>query len=187
MVQSSRAEDLRTLLGRFDASVLRAFQGATSLCQSRGHFEVVPEHFLLRMLDDTSGDVTAILSTFNVDRGQIRRALQQILGELPAGHRGKPALSPKLVEIFQSAAVFADEAGMVQIRPGLLMLAIVTNRSTRRSASTRRSFSGSTSINFGITSSISSAVGLVAVPKTKVHRRVLASRRARAALSRSSR
>ncbi len=127
MAQSSRADDLRALLGRFDASVLRSFQGATSLCQSRGHFEVLPEHFLLRMLDDTSGDVTAILDTFNVDRGQIRRSLQQILGELPAGHRGKPALSPKLVEIFQSAAVFADEAGMVQIRSGLLILAIVAN------------------------------------------------------------
>ncbi len=132
MAPSSRADNLRALLGRFDASVLRSFQGATSLCQSRGHFEVLPEHFLLRMLDDTSGDVTAILNTFNVDRGQIRRSLQQILGELPAGHRGKPALSPKLVDIFQSAAVFADEAGMVQIRPGLLMLAIVTNPTLSR-------------------------------------------------------
>ncbi len=127
MAQSARADDLRSLMSRFDAAVLRSFQGALSLCQSRGHFEVIPEHFLLRMLDDTSGDVTAILTTFKVDRGQIRKALQQALGELPSGHRGKPAISPKLVEVFQSAAVFADEAGMVQIRSGLLLLAFVVN------------------------------------------------------------
>ncbi len=127
MTTTPRAEDLRKLIQRFDAHCIRSFQGATTLCQSRMHFEILPEHLLLRMLDDTAGDVTQIFNTFKVDRGQIRRALQRILEELPAGHHGKPALSPKIVELFQSAAVLADEFGFSEIRTGLLILAMAMN------------------------------------------------------------
>ncbi len=123
----SRAEDLRGLIGRFDANCIRAFQGATALCQSRTHFEIIPEHLFLRLLDDTAGDVTQILNTFKVDRSQIRRALQRALEGRPAGHAGKPAISPKLVELFSSAAVMADEFGFDQIRTGLLLLALALN------------------------------------------------------------
>ena len=127
MVSSVKAEDLRRLIGRFDADCIRSFQGATALCQSRAHFEITPEHLLLRMLDDTGGDVTQIFNTFKVDRAQIRRALQHILEQCPAGHRAKPALSPKVVELFQSAGVMADEFGFEQIRPGLFILALALN------------------------------------------------------------
>ena len=127
MATLPKADDLRSLIGRFDPVSIRCFQGATTLCQSRGHFEIAPEHLLLRLLDDTAGDVTQIFNTFKVDRAQIRRALQHIMEELPAGHRGKPALSPKIVELFQSAAVMADEFGFDQIRTGLLMLAFALN------------------------------------------------------------
>ena len=127
MPTSPPTTDLRALIGRFDANCIRCFQGATTLCQSRGHFEIAAEHLLLRLLDDTAGDVTQIFNTFNVDRAQIRRALQHIMEEMPSGHRGKPALSPKVVELFQSAAVYADEYSFTQIRTGLLMLAFALN------------------------------------------------------------
>lgn len=127
MAMSTNTEDLRALLGRFDPNSIQCFQGATSLCHSRGHFEISPEHLLLRLMDDTGGDVTQIFETFRVDRTQIRRAVQRILEEMPSGHRGKPALSPKLVELFQSAGMYADEFGFDQIRTGLLILAFVLN------------------------------------------------------------
>ena len=92
MTSTAKGEDLRRLIGRLDEHCIRSFQGATALCQSRAHFEITPEHLLLRMLDDTSGDVTQIFNTFKVDRAQIRRALQHILEEFPSGHRAKPAV-----------------------------------------------------------------------------------------------
>ncbi|MBI4719123.1 MAG: type VI secretion system ATPase TssH [Planctomycetes bacterium] len=122
-----KAEELRRLIGRFDAASIRCFQGATTLCQSRMHFEIAPEHVLMRLLDDTAGDVAQIFSTFKVDRGQIRKALQRLLDDMPTGHKGKPAISPKVVELFQSAAVFADEFGFAEIRTGLLLLAFALN------------------------------------------------------------
>ncbi|MCK4659890.1 MAG: type VI secretion system ATPase TssH [Phycisphaerae bacterium] len=124
---SAKAEDIRSLIRRCDADCIRYFQGATSLCASRTHYEVCPDHLLLRMLDDTTGDVTQIFNTFRVERAQIRRALQRVMDQMNVGHKGKPALSPKLVELFQSAAVLGDEFGFEQIRSGLLMLAFVLN------------------------------------------------------------
>ncbi|UCE58237.1 MAG: type VI secretion system ATPase TssH [Phycisphaerales bacterium] len=132
MSTGPKAEDLRKLIGRFDPDCIRSFQGATSLCQSRGHYEISPEHLLLRLMDETTGDVTQIFNTFNVNRTQIRRAVQHILEELPGGHRGKPALSPKIVELFQSAAVMADELGFDAIRTGLVILAFALNPSHTR-------------------------------------------------------
>ncbi|MHC5108974.1 MAG: type VI secretion system ATPase TssH [Planctomycetota bacterium] len=127
MSQSSKADDLRKLLPRFDKPCINCFQGATALCASRSHYEVNPDHLFLRLLDDTGGDVTRIFETFKVDRAQIRRALQRILDELQTGHQGKPALSDQVVELFQSAAVMADEFGLEQIRPGLILLAFALN------------------------------------------------------------
>ncbi|MHC4609039.1 MAG: type VI secretion system ATPase TssH, partial [Planctomycetota bacterium] len=111
----------------FDSDCIRYFQGATNVCASRSHYEISPDHLLLRLLDETTGDVTQIFNTFRVDRVPIRRALQRILDSLPTGHKAKPALSPKLIELFQSAAVMADELGFEQIRSGLLILAFVLN------------------------------------------------------------
>ncbi len=124
---ASKSDELRALIGRFDENCIRHFQGATSLCHSRGHFEVTVDHLLLRLLDDTTGDVVRIFSTFKVDAAQVRRALQQILSGMRTGHRGKPALSPKLIELFQSAAVMADEFGFAKIRTGLLVLGLALN------------------------------------------------------------
>ncbi len=121
------SEDLRVLVRRFDPNCVRHFQGATSLCGSRTHYEITPDHLLMRLMDETTGEVARIFSTFNVERTEIRRALQHIMEDLPSGHRSKPALSPKLVELFQSAAIMADEFGFRQIGSGLIILAFALN------------------------------------------------------------
>ena len=124
---ANTAEQLRAVLRRCDAQCVQAFQGATSVCASRGHYAVAPEHLLLRLLDETIPDVTAIFTTFKVDRGRVRRGVQRTLDQMPGQHHGRPALSPKIVEWFQSAAVVGDEFGFDQLRPGLLVLALVLN------------------------------------------------------------
>jgi type VI secretion system protein VasG len=123
----STGEQLRNILRRCDAQCVQVFQGAASVCASRSNYEVAPEHLFLRLIDETIADVNAIFSTFKVDRARVRRGVQQALDQMPTQHRGKPALSPKLLELFQSAAVMADEFGFDQIRPGLLLLAIRLN------------------------------------------------------------
>lgn len=127
MAGTTTTEDLRRLLTRLDANCIRHFQGATNLCASRTHFEILPDHLLFRLLDETTGDLAQIFDTFKVERSEIRRALQKIFDALPSGHRGKPALSPRLIELFQSAVVMADEFSVPQVRTGHLVLAFVLN------------------------------------------------------------
>ena len=129
---TSKSDELRRLVNRFDPNAVQYFQGAMSLCATRTHYEVSPEHLLMRLLDEAAGDLTAIFNTFRVDRAQIRRAVGRVLDEMPANHRGKPALSPKLIELFQSAEVMADELGFPAIRTGHLLLAFVLNPSHTR-------------------------------------------------------
>ncbi len=129
MSATPKGDDLRKLISRLDPDSIRFFQGAMTVCQSRAHFEITPEHMLLRLADDTTGDVAKIFDTFKVDRAQVRRAIQRVLEDVPSGHRGKPVLSEKLVELFQSAAVMSEEFGFHQIRPGMLIMAIALNPS----------------------------------------------------------
>ncbi len=127
MSTTPTTEDLRKLIARFDPNCIRYFQGATTLCASRTQFEITPDHLLLRLLDETTGDVQQIFTTFKVDRAALRRAIQRVLDDMPAGHRSRPALSPRLVELFSAAVVLADELGFDQVRTGLMLLAIVLN------------------------------------------------------------
>ncbi|MBX3394918.1 MAG: type VI secretion system ATPase TssH [Phycisphaerae bacterium] len=127
MSTQTTGTDFRSLLSRFDENCVRHMQGAMSVCGSRSQFEITPDHFMLRLLDEMTGDVQQIFETFKVDRATLRRAIQRALDQLPTGHAGKPVISPKLLEVFQSAAVMADEFGFDRIRTGLLILAFVLN------------------------------------------------------------
>lgn len=127
MPTDNSAQDFRALIGRFDEHCVRHLQGATSLCASRSHYEITADHLLMRLLDETTGDVQQVLTTFKIDRAPLRRALQRVLDSLPTGHHGRPVVSPRLKELIQSAGVMADEFGFEQIRTGHLLLAMALN------------------------------------------------------------
>ena len=129
MAQPLKGDELRKLIGRLDPKCINHFQGATSVCVSRTHFDVTPDHLLLRLMDETTGDVARIFEAFNVDTGGVRRAVQRVLDKLPTGHSGKPGVSLKLVELLQSAGVLAEQFGFDQIRSGLVLLAVALNPS----------------------------------------------------------
>jgi len=121
------ADDLRNLIRRLDAESIQLFQAATNACGTRSHYEVAPEHLLLRMMDDATGDVTKILSAFKIDRARVRRGLQQALDAFPTGHTSKPVVSARLIHLLSAAAVLSEEMAIDQIRPGLILFAIALN------------------------------------------------------------
>ncbi len=125
--EAGTAEILRQLLVRSDPNVIRLFHGATNLCATRMHFEVTADHLLYRFLDDTSGDVHQILKAFGVNVPGLRRELQRVLQQAPAGHSGKPALAVSLLDVFRASGALADELGGDRIRPGYLLLAMALN------------------------------------------------------------
>ena len=56
--------NLRALITRLNDESRRALESAAGLCLSRTHYDVEIEHYLMKVLDDTAGDVAAILKHF---------------------------------------------------------------------------------------------------------------------------
>ncbi len=48
------------LLRRLNPYCARAQEGAASLCQTRAHAEITPEHWLLKLLEQGEGDLTVL-------------------------------------------------------------------------------------------------------------------------------
>jgi len=117
--------DLRGLLRKLNAPSLRALESAAGMAVSRGHYEVLAEHILLRLLDDTTGDVLRIFQHFDVEPARVQRALEQTLAALRTGNQGKPVFSPHLVGLLEHACLLGNvELGLTSLRSGALLLAI---------------------------------------------------------------
>ena len=44
-------------------------EGAASLCQTRAHAEILPEHWLLKLLEQGEGDLTVLARRYEWDMG----------------------------------------------------------------------------------------------------------------------
>ncbi|EMU6312433.1 hypothetical protein WOA90_004954, partial [Escherichia coli] len=53
-------ENSAALLRRLNHYCACALEGAASLCQTRAHAEITPEHWLLKLLEQGEGDLTVL-------------------------------------------------------------------------------------------------------------------------------
>jgi type VI secretion system protein VasG len=117
--------DLKGLLRKLNPRCLQALEGAAGSAVSRGHYEVLVDHLLLRLLDDASGDLAAIFRHFEVEPARLQRALEQAIAGLRSGNQGKPVFSPQLVSALEEACLLGSvELGLARIRSGTLLLAL---------------------------------------------------------------
>ncbi|WP_394521512.1 hypothetical protein [Pantoea sp. SGAir0184] len=56
-----------TLLRRLNPYCARALEAAASLCQTRAHAEILPEHWLLKLLEQGEGDLTVLARRYEWD------------------------------------------------------------------------------------------------------------------------
>ena len=59
--------NLRALIAKLNDETRAALEAAAGHCLSRTHYDVEIEHFLLKLLDQTGGDVSPILRQYAVD------------------------------------------------------------------------------------------------------------------------
>jgi len=64
-------ENPAVLLRRLNPYCARAMEGAASLCQTRAHAEILPEHWLLKLLEQGEGDITVIARRYGWDMDAI--------------------------------------------------------------------------------------------------------------------
>ena len=125
--------NLRGLIGKLNAPTRNALEAAAGLCLSRTHYDVEIEHFLLKALDASDGDLAFILKHYGVNRSRLAADLTKSLDKLKSGNARTPALSPTLTKMLSEAwQIGSVDFGESQIRTGHAVLALATNDELRR-------------------------------------------------------
>src|SRR5512143_1985964 len=120
--------NLKALIGRLNPETRNALESSAGLCLSRTHYDVEIEHFLMKLLDQTDGDLAAILKHFGVDRSRLAGDITRSLDRLKTGNARNPTLSPSLVKTLTEAwLVGSVDFGEGQVRTGHTILALVSN------------------------------------------------------------
>ncbi|MBE7218638.1 MAG: AAA family ATPase, partial [Caulobacteraceae bacterium] len=120
--------DLRALVDRLDPSCRDALEAAAGLTLSRTHYNVEPEHWLLKLMEPPRGDVARILDRFAVNPGRLVAELEAALDAMKTGNGRAPALSPNLVKLIREAWLLASlQYGADRVRAGHVLLALLSS------------------------------------------------------------
>ncbi|WP_312416567.1 type VI secretion system ATPase TssH [Pseudescherichia sp.] len=112
------------LLRRLNPYCARALEGAASLCQTRAHAEITPEHWLLKLLEQGEGDITVLARRYEWDMEGIWQALLTYLERLPHSVRHRPTLAERLEQLLKQAWMAASLQGEDRIRSQHLLMAL---------------------------------------------------------------
>ena len=127
--------NLKSLIGKLNATTRTALEEAATLCLVRTHYDVEIEHFLLKLLDASSSDAARILHHFGVDTSRLQKELERGLDKLKSGNARTPAFSPSLVKMLTEAWTLGSlDFGGTEIRSGYALLALLSDDELARIA-----------------------------------------------------
>lgn len=125
-------ENPAILLRRLNPYCARAMEGAASLCQTRAHAEILPEHWLLKLLEQGEGDLTVLARRYEWDMDGIWQDLLGWLDKQPRSVRHRPQLSENIQSLMQQAWLIASLASEEHIRSVHLLMALVEKQNLVR-------------------------------------------------------
>ncbi len=117
-------ENPAVLLRRLNPFCARALENAATLCQTRAHAEIHPEHWLLKLLEQGEGDLSVLARRYEWDMDAVWQDLLAHLDRLPRSVHSRPQLSAPLHELLRQAWLCASLAGEEQIRSLHLLMAL---------------------------------------------------------------
>ncbi|WP_241617763.1 type VI secretion system ATPase TssH [Rosenbergiella epipactidis] len=118
-------ENPAILLRRLNPYCARAMEGAASLCQTRAHAEILPEHWLLKLLEQGEGDLTLLARRYEWDMDAIWQDLLGWLDNQPRSVRSRPQLSDAIQTLMQEAWLIASLNGEEHIRSQHLLMSLM--------------------------------------------------------------
>jgi type VI secretion system protein VasG len=125
---SAMAVSPKALIDKLNGTSKKALEQAIALCMSRTHFNVELEHWLLKLLDGTSSDLTFILRQYAIDANKVKRELEASLNNFKTGNGRPPALATEVLDAIREAWVFGSlEQGAYKVRSGHLLAAILAD------------------------------------------------------------
>ena len=120
--------DLKSLVGKLNAETRAAMDAAAGYCMSRTHYDVEIDHYLMKVVEPTDGDIAFILKHYGVDRARVVTQLTDSLDAMKSGSGDRPSLSPKLVRMLQEAWLLGSvDYSAQEIRTGHTLLALLTD------------------------------------------------------------
>jgi type VI secretion system protein VasG len=125
--------NLKSLIGKLNATCRNALESAAGLCLTRTHYDVDVEHLLLKLCEAQDTDFERILRYYEVDQSRLARDLTRALDSLKTGNARTPALSPHIPRLITEAWTLASvDFGVGQIRSGHLLLAMLEHEDLAR-------------------------------------------------------
>jgi type VI secretion system protein VasG len=120
--------NLKSLIGKLNDATRNSLEAAAGLCVSRTNYNIEVEHYLLKLLDDTEGDLVRILRHFGVDATRLQQEVTRSLDKLKRGNAGRPVFSVSLVNMLKEAwAIGTIDFGAGQVRTGFTILALASH------------------------------------------------------------
>ena len=117
------------LLRRLNPFCARALESAASLCQTRAHAHITPEHWLLKLLEQGEGDIKVMARRYEWEMEAVWQGLLEFLDRQPRTLRSRPELSGVLQRLLTEAWLVASVAGEERIRSVHLLTALVEKHS----------------------------------------------------------
>jgi type VI secretion system protein VasG len=125
--------NLKSLIGRLNATCRNAMESAAGLCLSQTHYEVDLEHFLIKLLEAPDSDFRHILRYFEISESRLADDLTRAMEGFKTGNARTPALSPRIPRMIQEAWVVASiDFQSPSIRSGHILLAILSDETFSR-------------------------------------------------------
>lgn len=103
------AKGIKQLIDKLNGHTATALESAAGFACSRSHFEVLPEHLLIKLMEEGSnGDLEQIFHFFNINQDAVWHELLDFLNRQPAGNQSKPVFSRRLYEWLERAWLSAN-------------------------------------------------------------------------------
>ena len=115
-------KDIRALIERLNDHLTVALQEGAGLALGHTHFKLYPDHILIKLLEDGSGDLPCILKHFGIATDEVLQQLNRQLKRFKSGNEDIPKYSVDLMELLESAwLVSSIHLGHLRIRSGALV------------------------------------------------------------------
>ncbi len=125
--------NLKSLIGKLNATCRGALESAAGLCLSHTHYEVDLEHFFLKMLEVPNTDFQKILRYFEVNEARLAGDLTRTMETFKTGNARTPALSPRIPRMIQESWLVASvDYQAPAVRSGHIVIALLGNEDMSR-------------------------------------------------------
>src|SRR5215470_11596188 len=113
-------------INKFTEKAQEAVVAAQNLASDQQHSEVVPEHLLVALVEQSGGIVPSILQRMNLQPAQVAGEARALLKNMPQAYGADLRLSPRMKLIFDSAQAEAQRLQDEYVSTEHLLVALAT-------------------------------------------------------------